>query len=184
MALNVYPNFSSDTSRFTQLLKERGIWKEAQFVDHVTKEKDYTGIAKYLKLDGFHGGIDEELLALRNRINDNIFHVAIQYCKGQNIPKFSMDLNDCNFNRYLDGDYIKEHRDVYPVDLEKDSHRLVTCLLILDVCEEGGELWFPIYNALIKPEPNTLYVFPSDIVHEVKPIIRGERMSYSIWLHN
>ena len=48
---------------------------------------------------------------------------------------------------------------------------------------EGGELW--LYEddggALMKKEQGTLILFPSFILHEVKPVTKGERNSLVAW---
>ena len=50
---------------------------------------------------------------------------------------------------------------------------------------EGGEISFPNHNITIKPEKGSLIMFPSQdpFVHEVKPIISGDRYmsTISLW---
>jgi predicted 2-oxoglutarate/Fe(II)-dependent dioxygenase YbiX len=128
--------------------------------------------------------ISDHAFDLTERINDEIFKASVEYCKKNGITTINMDKGDCNFNRYTEGDFIKIHKDVYDHDIASlKSHRHVTCLLILSI-GEGGNLHFPEYELNIAPEPNTLYIFPSTALHEVEPTKSGNRMSYSIWIHN
>jgi len=51
---------------------------------------------------------------------------------------------------------------------------------------EGGEIEFKHSNIKIKPDPGSIIFFPSNFlyVHEVHPILSGERYSMPHWYHN
>jgi len=64
--------------------------------------------------------------------------------------------------------------------LAEDPQRGITTITYLNNDFEGGGLYFPDLDVLIKPEPGLLVIFPSNrnFVHEVQPITSGMRFSY------
>ena len=61
-----------------------------------------------------------------------------------------------------------------------DPQRSITALVYLNDDFEGGELFFPDHDLVIKPKPGTFVMFPSNknFRHGVSPITAGRRNSY------
>ena len=59
----------------------------------------------------------------------------------------------------------------------------IATLIYLNDNYEGGEIYFPEYNNLIKPNIGDLIIFPGNLnyVHEVKSIINGNRYTIPTW---
>lgn len=67
---------------------------------------------------------------------------------------------------------------------EKTLDRDLSVVYFLNDDFVGGELFFPVFDLLIKPQAGTLVCFPSDhhFVHGVKPVISGHRYTAVTWL--
>ena len=67
---------------------------------------------------------------------------------------------------------------------EKTLDRDISVVYFLNDDFEGGELFFPNLDLLIKPEAGTLVCFPSDhnYIHGVKPVTSGRRYSVVTWM--
>lgn len=81
---------------------------------------------------------------------------------------------------------LKMHVDDHVLDkktgevIGADYYRGITAVVYLNDDFEGGELWFPDQNILIKPKPGLMVVFPSNkkFPHQVNPITSGRRFAY------
>lgn len=61
---------------------------------------------------------------------------------------------------------------------------LLAALLYLNDEYDGGEISFPDYDIIVRPEPGDLVYFPSHFIHQVMPILDGdslEVMHSAIW---
>ncbi|MET0533897.1 MAG: 2OG-Fe(II) oxygenase [Steroidobacter sp.] len=67
---------------------------------------------------------------------------------------------------------------------EKTLDRDLSVVYFLNDDFDGGELFFPKLNLLIKPEAGTLVCFPSDhnYIHGVKPVTEGRRYTVVTWM--
>ena len=67
---------------------------------------------------------------------------------------------------------------------EKTLDRDVSVVYFLNDDFDGGELFFPELDLLIRPEAGTLICFPSDhnYVHGVKPVTAGRRYTVVTWM--
>jgi predicted 2-oxoglutarate/Fe(II)-dependent dioxygenase YbiX len=67
---------------------------------------------------------------------------------------------------------------------EKTLDRDLSVVYFLNDDFEGGELYFPVLDLLIKPQTGTLVCFPSDhhFVHGVKPVTVGHRYTAVTWM--
>src|SRR4051812_18328511 len=67
---------------------------------------------------------------------------------------------------------------------EKTLDRDLSIVYFLNDDFDGGELYFPVLDLLIKPQSGTLVCFPSDhhFVHGVKPVTLGHRYTGVTWL--
>jgi predicted 2-oxoglutarate/Fe(II)-dependent dioxygenase YbiX len=101
------------------------------------------------------------------------------------------------FLRYGPGDFFLPHLDDGEGDDEPDRkerfpHRKVSLVVFLDDRAEGGELVFTGlvpgdheagWGLAVEREVGTLVAFPSSVMHEVRPVRKGERHTIVAWLH-
>lgn len=82
--------------------------------------------------------------------------------------------------KYVPGGYLPAHQD------QGVSTRVLSSVMYLNDNYVGGEIEFKQSNIKIKPKPGSIIFFPSNFlyVHEVYPIISGERYSMPHWYHN
>lgn len=116
---------------------------------------------------------------------------------------FGMRLTDCErpqFLHYREGDFFVRHQDGNTEQLEFDHlkiRRISTVVFLNGYSEEvtlesfaGGELNFfdqdhesgtePLLFSL-KGEAGLLVAFTADTIHEVRPVVRGERFTIISW---
>lgn len=67
---------------------------------------------------------------------------------------------------------------------EKTLDRDLSLVYFLNDDFEGGELVFPTFELVIRPQAGTLVCFPSDhhFIHGVKPVTAGRRYTIVTWL--
>lgn len=119
---------------------------------------------------------------------------------------FQLPLNDCqapSFYRYSQGDFFKPHRDNSGVTNAPQfiKERKLSVIIFLNqqssqfqgsqnYTYEGGELIFyglindslwENYGFRLPSQPGLLIAFPINIIHEVKPVISGERFTIVSW---
>lgn len=82
--------------------------------------------------------------------------------------------------KYTGGGFMPTHSD------HSTSTRTISTILYLNDDYNGGELYFPYPDILIKPSAGSLIIFPSNFIyaHEVKSIKSGIRYSFPNWFHN
>ena len=61
---------------------------------------------------------------------------------------------------------LHPHGDNVPESIYRYDH---TCILYLNECESGGEIFFPEYDYSFSPKPGALISFPADYDHGVVP---------------
>jgi predicted 2-oxoglutarate/Fe(II)-dependent dioxygenase YbiX len=74
------------------------------------------------------------------------------------------------FLKYNVGHYFGLHK-----DKSYFNNAFVSVFYYVNDDYEGGEIYFPDNNLLIKPEKNSLIMFPSDLLHEVKKVTNGTK---------
>ena len=119
---------------------------------------------------------------------------------------FQLQLTDCqtpSFYRYTPGDFFKPHRDNSGVANAPQfikERKLSVIIFLNQKCStaqtfpthtyEGGELIFyglindslwKNYGFRLPSQPGLLIAFPINIIHEVKPVTRGERFTIVSW---
>lgn len=85
------------------------------------------------------------------------------------------DLAECYFARYEEGD----HYEALHTDCQAgfDHQRKLSFSLLLNTDYEGGE--FGTHNEQVVKHPGRLIVFPSYVLHSVRPVTKGVR--YAIY---
>jgi len=103
-----------------------------------------------------------------------------------NSKYFKLDVS--GFNEGLQFTNYSAPSDKYGKHVDRSEgfiiRKLSLSIQLTDPTEyEGGELW--LYEddkgALMKKDQGTLILFPSFILHEVKPVTKGERNSLVAW---
>jgi hypothetical protein len=87
------------------------------------------------------------------------------------------------FNRWRQGDLQHPHAD----EANGFEWRKFGCVLYLNEEYEGGEIYFPNQNIILKPKANTLAFFPGDaeFLHGVNAITSGIRYTLStFWTYD
>ena len=82
------------------------------------------------------------------------------------------------FTKYYPGHFIKVHRD----SGEAFPKRLFTTVLYLTDDYTGGEIHFPHIQKKYHPASGTALIFPSDFVHEVRPLEVGTKCVFLFFL--
>lgn len=84
--------------------------------------------------------------------------------------------------RYEEGGFYKEHCDVVS-DHPVLGHRRLSFVLFVNDDYEGGELYFPRQDILVKPEKGMALFFPSGVTHPhgVRPVLKGTRYTIVSW---
>lgn len=84
--------------------------------------------------------------------------------------------------RYTEGNFYVEHCDVVH-DHPVLGHRRLSIVLFANDDYEGGELYFPRQDVLVRPEKGMAIIFPSGVTHphEVRPVLKGTRYTIVSW---
>lgn len=106
----------------------------------------------------------------------DFFRVQIQRCEQPHFLKYSA------------GDYFAAHRDYHDAPIYRE--RKISLLLFLNQEYTGGELLFFLRHRTqttqvglhVPTEPGLLLAFNPRLLHEVKPVLSGERYSIVTWL--
>lgn len=93
---------------------------------------------------------------------------------------------DINFFEELSINLLKFEKDFYlrqHIDTKSSESNHIASVYYINDDYIGGEINFPIYKLKIKPEPNSLIIFPGNenYLHEVLKITSGDRYSSSLW---
>jgi hypothetical protein len=95
--------------------------------------------------------------------------------------KYNLETSNIPVKKWQVGASMGPHADGY----DGDASLAFSLVCYLNEDYEGGEISFPKHNITIKPKKGSLIMFPSQnpFIHEVKPIINGDRyMSpLSVW---
>jgi len=95
-------------------------------------------------------------------------------------------LEDLQFTEYKKGEYYKSHKDQ---GYDKGYARKLSIVMQLsnESDYEGGELHLYDDNVhtpkVMSKKRGRIVVFPSHILHEVKPVTKGTRYSLVCWVH-
>ena len=87
---------------------------------------------------------------------------------------------------HFDNNFLAFEQQGISPEFHPDSPEIIfSSILYLNDDWEGGEIYFPRLNKIIKPEKGDLIYFPSDSViaeHGVKKILGSERVTFATWL--
>lgn len=104
-----------------------------------------------------------------------------------NIEVTAEIITEVQIIKYEVGDYIVKHIDTTGYDGKGDTlNRYYVLNIILNDDFEGGDfLYYDENNNPVKIENKTGIglIFRTNILHEVKPVLKGVRYSFSVFLH-
>jgi hypothetical protein len=135
-------------------------------VNHISKHDEFYEEQKYISTI-LHNSIDVGLKKYYD-----VYPRSEKNIKSK--EKFSKLL------KYYPGSFIPPHAD------HGITSRTISSILYLNDNYGGGELYFPYFDILLKPNAGSVIFFPSNFmyVHEVKEITSGVRYSFPNWFHN
>lgn len=119
---------------------------------------------------------DDEDPSIYNKVYDKFIVYQKQYLKEYSTNDYDIDYSNCEkiyIMKYSDGMNGVHHFD----DLVDGKIRRVTVLYYPNDNYDGGEVEFPRFNVIIKPEVDQLLVFPGNFVYEhvIHPTKNGTR---------
>ena len=88
------------------------------------------------------------------------------------------EAEDLQFATYTKGDFYGLHKDA-----DEDNNRVLSVTVQLSKSSdyEGGDLVFDYDRHPIERRQGTVIIFPSNLYHEVEPVIKGKRYSLVQW---
>jgi len=123
----------------------------------------------------------------------NLYDMVWSYVNNANeqaMWKFQLDCAQAmQITKYEEGGFYEFHkdgngftRDVASKESESyNKTRKLSMTVVLNEDYEGGEFEFFEDNQLIKEKRGTVIVFPSYILHRVRPVTKGIRYSLVVW---
>jgi len=107
---------------------------------------------------------------LKGFVEEVIDPIVNEYAKNNFIQPGNP--NNYQLVRYKQGDFFKNH-----VDATTEFPRTISILFYLNDNYSGGEIFFPNINMFLKPEANTLIVFPSskNFSHSAETVTSGTK---------
>ena len=93
-------------------------------------------------------------------------YIALQITQGEHL----------RIARYQTGGHYAPH-------VDSNGDRKLSAIIYLNNDFEGGELYFPVQDVTIKPEPGMLVLFPSSwqYVHQSKEVTKGTKYTCLGW---
>ena len=122
--------------------------------------------------------ISTALVTKGYKFNETIFDKNSIFQKVHNFISERFDIvpdsfSEYGISRYPEGSKLSLHADtgVY------NTKRLITCIIYIESAINGGDICFPEANKEISVEKGMLLCFYSELKHEVREIISGERIA-------
>jgi hypothetical protein len=124
-------------------------------------------------------------------VYDQILNVFLK-CLEEYIDENNLDITTGNLGigwwlvrDYAAGSVMAAHEDAYSYvkDGEDEVKPKLTMLLYINEDYQGGEISFPNENVTIKPEAGSVVIFPSNLSHEVKTVISGNRYMTQTYIY-
>jgi Rps23 Pro-64 3,4-dihydroxylase Tpa1-like proline 4-hydroxylase len=155
-------------------------WQPWEYEDLTFCEKKYLPQPDLIPAQDFYF---KEMLEISNALYDSL-DVAKNHYADVLYPHAGRNIKGREFNidllRYKTGGYLPAHQD------QGVSTRILSTVSYLNDDYVGGEIEFVNSKVKIKPPAGSIIFFPSNYlyVHEVHPIVSGERYSLPHWFHN
>ena len=152
---------------------------ECDYIINLSKELDE------VKPYGYKDNVNNEKITIkycvwviiRNDKTQWIFDKIHTYFENETNLKIKKELDKLYIHKYIEGQKFEKHADTY---YKTQIHNVGVCL---NNNYDGGE--FVLYNPeeQLPKEQGIIYTFPSQRMHEVKEILKGERWSIIGFLH-
>lgn len=123
----------------------------------------------------------------------NLYRLVWSYANNANdkaLWRFQLDsAQPMQITKYENGGFYNFHKDgngFTREQINKSLHtynktRKLSMSIVLNEDYEGGEFEFYEDNRLIKEKTGTVIVFPSYMLHRVRPVTKGVRYSLVVW---
>jgi predicted 2-oxoglutarate/Fe(II)-dependent dioxygenase YbiX len=116
--------------------------------------------------------INDEYLAQR------VFHQVQEVIPQTLVDLHPLHANEClRFYKYIKGDFFRPHQDT-DFFVSPTLRSFLTVVVYLNADYQGGELFLPKTNRIIKPTTGQAIVFSHRMVHESKPILEGNKYAF------
>ena len=165
-------NYLDDDSNSYSKIPKWDIWTASD--DLNTKY----GAVKMIKsgckyIDSLNKKIDQNVLYIINSLSMAVEMCFDKYMNEKKLEKskYNIDLFYLPIKRWDPGSSMGPHTDG-GYSFPKLSFTLIT---YLNDDYLGGEIEFPEHNIVLKPKAGSTIMFPSNFVHNVKPILEGSR---------
>lgn len=155
-------------------------WQPWSYGEKVFCDKKYLPRPELINDNDFYA---KDMMEISKALYDSLETAANHYTNvlypyaGRTIKgrEFNIDLL-----RYKPGGHLPAHQD------QGVSTRILSTVSYLNDSYIGGEIEFQISKVKIKPPAGSIIFFPSNFlyVHEVHPIVSGERYALPHWFHN
>jgi predicted 2-oxoglutarate/Fe(II)-dependent dioxygenase YbiX len=85
--------------------------------------------------------------------------------------------------KYNVGEHFKPHIDCIMGRSGAEGSRAISAVGYLNDDYEGGELYFPRQDIVVKPTKGSIVLFPSNFthIHESRDVMRGTKYSVVTW---
>jgi hypothetical protein len=130
-------------------------------------------------LEGNDLMLNRKVLYVINSLKSAALYCATNYALNLRINDIKIE-NSFRISKYNEGTSMGPHTDAY----DEEDALAYSILVYLNDDYEGGEIFFPNQNILLKPQAGSLIIFPScePYVHQVKEITKGTRyISPFLW---
>ena len=114
---------------------------------------------------------------LRTANKNSNWNFNISSCEPMQITKYE---KDGHYNFHQDGNGFSRYDNPKNKFLHGKTRKL-SMTIVLNEDYEGGEFQFFDDKSLIKEKRGTIIVFPSYMVHKVRPVTKGTRYSLVAW---
>jgi hypothetical protein len=191
---NVIPNYD----RLMNLLDDESVsWNDALIVASRDPKEDPTSIEPKLNRDIRNCGsiampydkYEMQSFIPNERMRDVYFEMhdiikpVFTHYEDEYMQEFKINVRSWHsrleFLRYDVGQFFEDHIDTVP-----GITRTVSAVLYLNDDYEGGEIYFSRFDLKIKPEKNSLILFPSNYVynHSAEPVKKGTKYAIATFL--
>jgi hypothetical protein len=165
--------------------RENGIWQWNSAFNDPNKLMSDMLLKKWKPYNNYDGTLmgRSSIVVKNEKAYNQILDVYLK-CLQEYIDKNNLNITTDNLGvgRWLVRDYaagsvMTAHYDAYSYvkDGEDEVKPIFTIILYINDNYEGGEIHFPNENVTIKPDAGSVLIFPSNLIHEVKTVISGNR---------
>lgn len=158
-----------------------------KYIKNVLSEEEHSVLLAYVKnADSWNHepwqartirskDVPEHILDMLDKVFTLVYKTATDLY-GVEIDPFHK--NGLHLVKFVEGFFLNPH-----VDTLSDESLHIASVYYINDDYQGGEIRFPKHNLKIKPEPNSLVIFPGNenYLHEVTKITKDNRYSSAMW---